>query len=490
MTTRTTVRKQIRGFVIIWTAITFIMGLSTFLAIYFNYSPNLILGDDSNRPIPLESNGNNGGNTEAGAAVVVLPSISPQPSLTPSPAPPTATVSVAAQQAEAATDVPQVTVEPPTATPIPTATPTVLPVDDESYQTGIQVQYTLDFNPDNQDSWFRSVSDDLGLRWVKQQVRWELMEVEQGTIDWSVLDLVVPSAEKFGIKLMLSVVTAPDWTREPGVYLERHGPPADPQLFADFIGKILTRYPGQIHAIEVWNEQNIDREWTSIYGLSAQNYVTMLRTSYETIKAIDPGVIVISGALSPTGLNDGIGAYDDFVYMDQMIAAGMLNYADCVGAHHNGYNVSPDYRYNEIPNDPTAIFRGPFDNPHHSWSFRSTLEGYANRIRAAGDDTKLCVTEFGWPVTEDLGGSPPGFEFAQDNTLDEQALWIPKAMTNMEEWGFVWLAFVWNFNYGPQAGWSTTNDNVPYSLIGPGFSFRPAYDAIRDWQTDFLERTG
>lgn len=491
MTTRTTVRKQIRGFVIIWTAITFIMGLSTFLAIYFNYSPNVLFDDDSNRPIPLNASSNNGDDgVNAGAAVVVLPSISPQPSLTPTNIPPTATTDLAAQQAQAATDIPSAT-EPPTATPLPpTAIPTLLPVEDESFEVGIQVEQSPDFNPENQDGWYNSVSNDLGMTWVKQQIRWELMEEEQGEINWAVLDLVVPSAEKFGIKLMLSVVTAPDWSREPGVYLERHGPPADPQVFADFIGKILTRYPGKIHAIEVWNEMNIDREWTSIYGLSARNYVTMLQTSYETIKSIDPGVIVISGALSPTGLNDGVGAYDDFVYMDQLIAAGMLDYADCVGAHHNGYNVSPDYRYNEIPNDPSAIFRGPFDNPHHSWSFRSTLEGYANRIRSAGQDTKLCVTEFGWPVTEDLGGSPPGFEFAIDNSLDEQARWIPQAMTNMEEWGFVWLAFVWNFNYGPQAGWSTTNDNVPYSLIGPGFSFRPAYDSIRDWKTDFLERTG
>lgn len=489
MTTRSTVRKQIRGFVVIWTAITFVIGLATFLAIYFTYSPSLL--NDTTRFISSNnSNNNNDNSVESGAAVVVLPSLSPVPSHTPTDAPPTATVNTVAQAVQDdPTDVPLATTVP-TEPPTPTITPTLLPVEDERYQVGIQVQHSPDFNPENQDGWFNSVSNDLGMTWVKQQVRWENMEVEQGNIDWSILDLVMPSAEKFGIKMMLSIVTAPDWAREPGVYLERHGPPADPEVYAEFVGKILNRYPGQVHGVEVWNEQNIDREWTSIYGLSAQNYATMLRTTYETIKSIDPGIIVISGALSPTGLNDGIGAYDDFVYMDQLIAAGMLDYADCVGAHHNGYNVSPDYRYNEIPNDPTAIFRGPFDNPHHSWSFRSTLEGYANRIRAAGFDTKLCVTEFGWPVTEDLDGAPPGFEFARDNTLAEQEQWIPQAMTNMQEWDFVWLAFVWNFNYGPQAGWSTTNDNVPYSLIGPGFTFRPAYDSIRAWQQDYLERNG
>ena len=494
MATQSIVRKQIRGFVIIWTAITFIMGLATFLAIYFTYNQELnpLVGDDSNRPITLGNSNRPANNEGAGSVVVVFASITPEPSHTPSPAPATATVAEVVQQAvvgENPTEEPLPTTTP-TETPLPTATVTPLPVDDKRFQVGIQVEQSPDFNPDNQGNWFNSVSNDLGLTWVKQQVRWELMEPEQGEIDWAILDLVVPSAEKYGIKLMLSIVTAPDWAREPGVYTERHGPPADPQVYANFVAQIVERYPNSIHAIEVWNEMNIDREWTSIYGLSAQNYVKLLQVTHDTVKAIDPGIIIISGALSPTGLNDGIGAFDDFVYMDKLIAAGVLNYADCVGAHHNGYNVSPAYRYNEIPNDPSAIFRGPFDNPHHSWSFRSTLEGYANRIRAAGSDMNLCVTEFGWPVTEDLDGSPQGFEFARDNTLAEQEQWIPLAMSNMEEWDFVWLAFIWNFNYGPQAGWATNNDNVPYSLIGPGFTFRPAYDAIREWQTDHLIRMG
>ena len=99
------------------------------------------------------------------------------------------------------------------------------------------------------------------------------------------------------------------------------------------------------------------------------------------------------------------------------------------------------------------------------------------------------MTEFGWPSAEDLEGVREGFDFAYDNTLAEQAQWIPQAMSNMADWDFVWLAFIWNFNYGPQAGWAVDNDNVPYSLIGPGFNFRPAYDAIRAWQRDYQART-
>ena len=129
----------------------------------------------------------------------------------------------------------------------------------------------------------------------------------------------------------------------------------------------MTRYPGMVHAIEVWNEQNLDREWTAARGLNAADYVQLLRDTTLAVKAIDPGIIIISGALSPTGgwtEPDGrVSAIDDFAYLDSLLAAGLLNYADCVGAHHNGYNIGPDVPWNEVVNDPTASFPWPLRKP-------------------------------------------------------------------------------------------------------------------------------
>ncbi|MBN1564673.1 MAG: beta-galactosidase [Anaerolineae bacterium] len=371
-------------------------------------------------------------------------------------------------------------------TPVPSATP--IPVSNTAFQVGIQVQPNP--KPEEYTMWMNEVRDKLRLGWIKQQVRWEDVEPSPGQYNWTALDVSLALAAEYNTKVMLSVVTAPEWAREPGNQrLDEVGPPADPQTYANFLITMLYRYPGQIHAIEVWNEMNIDREWASIYGLSAENYVTLLRTAYNAVKSVDPGVIVISGALSPTGWNDGVAAYDDFVYMDMLIAAGLLDTTDCVGAHHNGYNIGPNvpvFSGQPAPNDPTATFRGPFDNAHHSWSFYTTLNGYAQRIQQAGSDKKLCITEFGWATTEGLNGTPVGFEFANDNTLAEQAQYFDEAISSMESWGFVWLAWVWNLNYGPQAGWDAANDNVPYSLIRPDWQNAPAYDAIAKY--DFRSR--
>ncbi|MEP7292154.1 MAG: endo-1,4-beta-xylanase [Chloroflexota bacterium] len=453
-------RRQIRNFTLIWSGITFIMGVTTFIAIYA--AAGSLTGtttSDNFRNVGIPT----AGSTSVAAAVQQTTS-TPRPTQAPVSSP---TAETAAQLAATTEQ----------SAPAPTAT--TLPIDDKRFQLGVQVQVSVD----NMAQWTNVARNQLSVRWVKEQVRWQDIEKQQGDFDWFETDTYLTAAAAEGLKVLVSVVTAPDWAREPGVDLTQIGPPANVQDYANFVTALLRRYPGQIHAIEIWNEQNLDREWTSAAGLSAANYVSLLHTAYQAVKAVDPGVIVISGALSPTGLSDGVHAYDDFVYMDAMIAAGLLNYTDCVGAHHNGINLSPDYTYDSGYNDPTAIFRGPFDNPHHSWSFRSTLQTYATKIAQAPNSTgqKLCVTEFGWPSAEGLEGVREGFDFAKDNTLEEQRDFTIKALDYMQESDFVWLAFLWNLNYGPQAGWATDNDNVPYSIIGPNFVFRPVFDAVRDW---------
>jgi len=329
-------------------------------------------------------------------------------------------------------------------------------------------------------------ADSLGVGWVKQQLKWRDFEDTPGEVDWTGFDAVVDEASRRGLKVTFSVVDAPEWSRSHTDENPEGAPPDNLELVADFMGRLVDRYKGRIHAIEVWNEQNLDREWDTAEGVSAERYVEMLRLSYQAIKSRDPNIIVISGALSPTGVTatdpdqpDRMTAMDDFDYLDQMIALDALSHCDCVGAHHNGINMPPDVAWDEGYNDPTAQFRGPFDDPHHSWSFKSTLWGYHERIAAAGSAKPLCVTEFGWATAEGFDGYPPGFEFALDNTLEEQAEWDVEAFQLMREWGFVRLAFLWNLNYS-QLGWGPRDPNAPYALIDFDGAPRPSFHAIQE----------
>lgn len=483
-------QRQLRGFVIAWLGITLLMGALTFVGVYYatglanKNSPDANVAALPNADVnqaaafdPAQIQATPAPRAEAPAAQNSAPAAHVEPITNGSSDPGNAAAGSAANAAGApqAGQAPAQAVVAQAATPVPTITPR--PVDNGAFQVGIQVETNPD--PEVYKIWMTEVHDKLKLGWIKQQVRWKDVEPQPGQYDWTALDVSLKLAQQYGVKVMLSVVTAPDWAREPGNQkLDQVGPPGDPNTYANFLTVLLYRYPGQIQAVEVWNEMNIDREWASVYGLSAQKYVELLSTAYKAIKAVDPGIIVISGALSPTGVNDGVTVYDDFTYFDMLIQAGVLNWADCIGAHHNGYNIGPNVPWNNVPNDPTATFRGPFDNPNHSWSFYSTLNTYAQKIRQAGSDKKLCVTEFGWASTEGLGGFPQGFEFANDNTLAEQAQYLGEAIQLMKDWNFVWLAFIWNLNYGAQAGWNATNDNVPYSLLRPNWTPAPAYDVI------------
>jgi len=319
----------------------------------------------------------------------------------------------------------------------------------------------------------------LGLEWVKQQVRWDHFSLEPGQMDWSGYDGMVHFASERGLKVMLSVVGAPQWSRTYTDTNPQAAPPDDLTIYVAFLGELVDRYKGRIHAIEVWNEQNLDREWDTEEGVKAEAYVEMLRLSYQAIKARDPNIIVISGALSPTGVvatdpdrPDRYTAIDDFLYFQQMIDAGFLNYADCVGAHHNGINMPPDVDWDEGYDDPTAKLE------FRRVLFRSTLWGYHDMIQKAERNTPLCVTEFGWASSEGFDATPPGFEFADDNTLAEQAEWDVQAFQLMREWGFVHLAFLWNLDYSYKGGIGATDPNAPYSILDLVGAPRPAWDAI------------
>jgi len=373
-------------------------------------------------------------------------------------------------------------------TTTPRPVPTTLPIN-ETFGYGVQVNGLNDYEAS--ESSINMVSQ-LKMNWVKQQVRWAEFEPEQGKIkdeSWVILDRLVRKANKANVKVMLSIVSAPGWSHRsvgPDPQEDPYGikaPPDDLNAYANFVGLVVDRYKAlgyPIHAIEVWNEQNLLREWrTNPQKIDAPRYMQMLRLTYQVVKAKDPNIVVISGALSPTGCDDGVTCVDDFKYLEQMVSLGLLDNADCIGIHHNGYNLPPDVSYQSAPKyskAATATFRGPFDNPHHSWSFYTTLQQSAQIVKK---QKPLCITEFGWPSSDGINTPVrQGFEFSKDNTLQDQATYITQAFELMKEWGFVKIAFLWNLNFFTVTQDISTTDNAIYSILNSAGMPRPAFDAL------------
>ena len=319
---------------------------------------------------------------------------------------------------------------------------------------------------------------ELGFGWVKQQIEWKVFESNQGQYGFGDIWPLVNAANSRGISLLFSVVNAPSWSRESGFDGSVGGPPADPGTFAAFLGRLAGEYCGSsVKAIEVWNEQNLHYEWGN-RPINPSEYMALLRPSYGAIKSACPSMYVISGALTPAGDNGSL-AMDDFRYFEAMLQQGLANYVDGFGAHPSGYNVPPDTVWQnacaEIQKTGNQNFNGACDNPHHSWSFRSTMEGYRNlALRYGAGHIPIWPTEFGWAAG---GAFDPRYGYANDNDFDEQARWTVRAFEMMRNWGWVGPAFLWNLNFRVVADGT---EKAQWGIVRNDWSPLPVYHALRN----------
>ena len=345
-----------------------------------------------------------------------------------------------------------------------TTTPSTAP--NVGFAYGIQVHLPNQ----NQAAVAQNVSE-LGMTWVKQQIEWSIYETTDGSYDFAPIDEMVNTLEAIDVKILFSVVKAPDWARDS---TQEDGPPVDYQDYADFIGALAERYQGRVDAYEIWNEQNLRREWnSSSHPISAAEYVEMLRLAYNAVKAQDPAAIVVAGGLAPTGFNDGVNAIDDRVYLNAMYANGAAQYMDALGAHPNGWANPPD----SLCCNATAGVLTHDDHP--SFFFRETLSDYREIMVANGDSqTFIWSTEFGWGTNADTGAAPPaGYEFVAYTDLNEQATYIARAFQLGQELNYVGPMFLWNLNFCEAGG--ATSEQCLWSLIGPSDN-RPAYNSVKD----------
>jgi hypothetical protein len=386
----------------------------------------------------------------------------------------------------------------PSPTPTPRPTPTPTPTPKPSGQTttpsqpsapppsvkgtgfGYGIQAHMLYNPDPR---IIQAVKDIGFNWIKVQIEWKAFEPSKGSIAWGEMDRIVNEVHGNGLNLLFSIVKAPKWARPPNTDFSVEGPPANPQDYADFVGQVAARYCGRLKAIEVWNEQNINYEWGN-EPPDPGRYVQLLAAAYRAIKAACPQMIVVSGALTPAGDVTIAGqwrAVDDINYLDAMYQHGLKNYCDAIGAHPSGYNCPADGDWRTVT-DPTAKFRGPFDNRHHSWCFRGTMEGYRNIMLKYGDGAKkIWVTEFGWASVDGLGVGPaPGYEYAADNTAQEQAEWTVRAYQMARSWGWVGVMFLWNLNFAPVTG--PQDEKAAWSIVDQTWNPRPVYYALKNMQ--------
>ena len=300
-----------------------------------------------------------------------------------------------------------------TVTPPPNGT-IVPPVNNGSFETGGQIGGL-------------STAAQNAIRTAK--MTWVKIQLQYGDNSYAGQ---ISGAHGAGFKILVSIVGQPNDVLNTGYFAQ----------FAQYVGQVAG---SGADAIEVWNEENLDRQWATNH-INAASYTQLLKESYITIKAVHPGTLVISGAPSPTGAQ---GAFpgrvvNDDVYYAGMVAAGAANYADCIGVHYNEGVVSPLQNSGD-PRDnyPTRYF--------------STM---LNRALAYFPGKQACYTEIGYLTPQGYGPLPSSFGWAGNTTIAQQAQWLGQAKVLARANGNVRLMIVFNINltyYGPddpQAGYA------------------------------------
>lgn len=290
---------------------------------------------------------------------------------------------------------------------------------------------------------------EMGATSIVEFFPWAYYQAEGGEVAWEHPDMVIEHASAQGLRVTARLGLTPDWARPPDTPLNYLDPDAY-AYFADFAARFAARYAGTVSQIVVWNEPNLSFEW-GYRSTTAEDYVELLQVVYPAVKASNPDMMILAGALAPTlepagspwGLND-------LQYLDQMYEAGAAEYFDGLAVHVYGLTFPP-----EIAPDPQLL------------NFRR-VELMREIMLAHGDtETPVYVTETGWnDHPRWTKAVRPGQRIQY--TLDA----VEYAEAN---WPYVEQIAIWAFRFPAP----TRSYMDYYTLVTPEFIRKPIYDSLR-----------
>jgi GH35 family endo-1,4-beta-xylanase len=301
---------------------------------------------------------------------------------------------------------------------------------------------------------------EMGASWVVEYFLWAAHEPQRGVYDWSHADLVVDHAVNQGLTVIARLGYVPEWARPKDathLYVDEDGYAA----FADFAAEFARHFKGRVRYIIIWNEPNLAQEW-GYRRPDPAGYTELLRQAYAAIKAVDPGIQVLGGALAPTLAPPGSEfAMNDLDYLQAMYDAGAGEAFDILAAHAYGWTFPAD-----AEPAPDAV----------NWRRVELLREIM--VRNGDADKTVMITEGGWNdhprwtkavrPAERVRNSVRAYEMALD------------------EWPWVEAVCFWAFRY-PRAA-RTYQDY--FTFVDGEFRPKPVYEALErygrgeDWRAE------
>ncbi len=183
-----------------------------------------------------------------------------------------------------------------------------------------------------------------GVESVRVSRAWADLEPAPGGYDLRELDRVVAAAARHRLEVIVNVTRTPRWAAanpsDPDYW---RLPPADNGTFGRMMAQLVRRYGPAgtlwsqnpsvpkvaVRQWQIWNEPTGPAHWK--LRPWAPTYTQLLKAAYESIKAVDPGAKVASGALVATATGRRI--YTQWDGARELYRAGAKRYMDVVSIH-------------------------------------------------------------------------------------------------------------------------------------------------------------
>lgn len=302
-----------------------------------------------------------------------------------------------------------------------------------------------------------------GIGWARQEFIWAEIEPEPGVYNWNKYDDIVDLFRTNNMQVIARLDRPPAWARTRASATGSSGPPDDFSAYGSFVQAFATHYRDRINYFQIWNEPNLSREWNDA-PIDPTAYMQLLKTAYQSAKAIDPNIQILSAPLAITlgeTISPGSTEYrnmNDLQFLEEMYAAGAKPYFDILSANAFGLGSPPD-----APANPGELnFQ------------RVTLE---RDVMTKFDDAQkaIWILEYGWNAAPDT--IPDSRLIWGRVTEQQQAEYTVRGIQQARQnWNWAGVVSIWFFR---QVGDIQPNNPEAYfRMVDIDFTPRPVYVAV------------
>jgi hypothetical protein len=364
-------------------------------------------------------------------------------------------------------------------------TDTYVPIDNlPDNPFGVNAFLELEAEPIKRE-WSMQLISEAGFGWLRQQFPWEdieylrkdyfwdlrnvnrdrnydyVIDARDGNSVWQKYDHIVALAEQYDVQILARISgPSPSWALPPGT-TNTHSPPTNIQDFVDFATVLATRYKGRITNYQIWNEPNLYPEWGDQL-IDPAAYTELLCRTHDALKAVDPNIVIHTGAIGPTIDMSGRDAYD-MLYLQRLYDFGA---ADC-------FDVLSVQGY--------GLFSGPTDRRMRPYTMNFARQQWLRDIMIANGDAHkpIWLSEAAWnPVPNDPNIA--GIETYGQVTPEEAAEWAPLAYERaITEWPWVGVMNYWFLKRPNEL--ESNQSQYYFRLVEPTWEPTPTYYSLQSY---------